>query len=58
MEELEKVKYEVAKAKYAEKVCVKYLGIDRSKCEKVFEKLWANMKAAGSTSARRSRPAS
>ncbi|MEM0067648.1 MAG: hypothetical protein QW632_04400 [Ignisphaera sp.] len=37
---------ELAKAKYAAKVC-NYLGItDRTKCEKVFEKLYANMKAA------------
>ena len=36
---------EFAKAKYASKVCG-YLGVDRSKCERVFEKLYANMKAA------------
>jgi hypothetical protein len=35
----------IAKSKYASKVCG-YLGVDRSKCEKVFEKLFANMKAA------------
>ncbi|MEM1820362.1 MAG: hypothetical protein QXU64_02090 [Thermofilaceae archaeon] len=34
-----------AKDKYARKVCG-YLGIDKSKCEKVFEKLYENMKAA------------
>ena len=36
---------EIAKAKYAAKVCG-HLGVDRSKCEKVFEKLYSNMKAA------------
>jgi hypothetical protein len=36
---------EIAKAKYASKVCG-YLGLDKSKCEKVFEKLYENMKAA------------
>ncbi|MEM4977074.1 MAG: hypothetical protein QXT64_07115 [Desulfurococcaceae archaeon] len=36
---------EIAKAKYATKVC-NYLGIDKSKCERVFDKLYANMKAA------------
>lgn len=36
---------EIAKAKYAIKVC-SYLGVDRAKCERVFEKLYANMKAA------------
>jgi hypothetical protein len=36
---------EIAKAKYAAKVCG-YLGVDKSKCERVFEKLYANMKAA------------
>jgi len=35
---------EVAKSKYAQKVC-SYLGVDKSKCEKVFDKLYANMKA-------------
>ena len=34
----------LAKAKYAAKVCG-YLGVDRGKCEKVFEKLYSNMKA-------------
>jgi hypothetical protein len=35
----------LAKSKYASKVCG-YLGVDRSKCEKVFDKLYTNMKAA------------
>ncbi len=35
----------VAKAKYAAKVCG-YLGVDKSKCEKVFDKLYTNMRAA------------
>jgi roadblock/LC7 domain-containing protein len=35
----------LAKSKYASKVCG-YLGVDKSKCEKVFDKLFANMKAA------------
>jgi len=35
----------LAKSKYASKVCG-YLGVDRSKCEKVFDKLFANMKSA------------
>jgi hypothetical protein len=35
----------LAKSKYASKVCG-YLGVDKSKCEKIFEKLFANMKAA------------
>jgi hypothetical protein len=35
----------IAKSKYASKVCG-YLGVDKSKCEKVFDKLFANMKAA------------
>ncbi|MCR6691567.1 MAG: hypothetical protein MRT15_04185 [archaeon YNP-LCB-003-016] len=36
---------EIAKAKYAAKVCG-YLGVPHEKCEKVFEKLFNNMKAA------------
>ncbi len=36
---------DIAKAKYAAKVCG-YLGVDKKKCEKVFEKLYSNMKAA------------
>ena len=36
---------DVAKAKYAAKVCG-YLGLDTSKCEKVFDKLYDNMKKA------------
>jgi hypothetical protein len=35
---------EVAKSKYASKVCG-YLGVDKSKCERVFDKLYTNMKA-------------
>ncbi|MEM2196344.1 MAG: hypothetical protein QW290_04635 [Sulfolobales archaeon] len=35
----------LAKAKYAAKVCG-YLGVDKSKCERVFDKLYANMRAA------------
>jgi len=34
----------LAKAKYAAKVCG-YLGVDKSKCEKMFEKLFTNMKS-------------
>jgi hypothetical protein len=30
---------EVAKSKYASKVCG-YLGVDKSKCERVFDKLY------------------
>lgn len=37
---------DVAKAKYAQKVCVNYLGVRKEACERVFEKLFANMKAA------------
>jgi len=36
---------DIAKAKYSAKVCG-YLGVDKSKCERVFEKLFSNMKAA------------
>jgi hypothetical protein len=36
---------DIAKAKYAAKVCG-YLGLDKAKCEKLFEKLYANMKSA------------
>jgi len=36
---------EIAKSKYATKVCG-YLGVDRSKCERVFDKLYENMKRA------------
>jgi hypothetical protein len=36
---------EIAKAKYAGKVCG-YLNIDARKCEKLFDKLYNNMKAA------------
>jgi len=36
---------EIAKAKYAEKVCG-YLDVDKGKCERVFEKLYDNMKKA------------
>lgn len=36
---------ELAKAKYAAKVCG-YLGVERTKCERVFEKLYSNMKSA------------
>lgn len=36
---------DVAKKKYASKVCG-YLGVDPSKCERIFEKLYTNMKAA------------
>jgi hypothetical protein len=36
---------EIAKAKYAAKVCG-YLGLDKAKCERLFEKLYANMRAA------------
>ena len=35
---------EVAKAKYAAKVCG-YLGVSEEKCKKVFDKLYRNMKA-------------
>lgn len=35
----------IARAKYAAKVCG-YLGIDKRKCEKVFDKLYDNMRAA------------
>lgn len=35
---------EIAKEKYATKLSA-YLGVDKSKCEKVFEKLYANWKA-------------
>lgn len=35
---------EIARAKYAAKVCG-YLGVDTRACERVFEKLYANMKA-------------
>lgn len=35
----------LARSKYASKVCG-YLGIDKSKCEKVFDKLFENMRAA------------
>lgn len=35
----------LAKSKYASKVCT-YLGVDKSKCEKVFDKLFENMKLA------------
>jgi hypothetical protein len=34
----------LAKSKYASKVCG-YLGVETAKCEKVFEKLYSNMKA-------------
>jgi len=34
----------IAKSKYASKVCG-YLGVDKTKCEKMFDKLFANMKA-------------
>jgi len=34
----------IAKAKYASKVCG-YLGVDKKKCEKMFEKLYSNMKS-------------
>jgi hypothetical protein len=36
---------EVAKKKYAAKVCG-YLGVDTTKCERVFDKLYENMKRA------------
>lgn len=36
---------DIAKAKYSAKVCG-YLGVDKSKCERVFEKLFSNMKVA------------
>ena len=36
---------DIAKAKYAAKVCG-YLGVDTDKCEKVFDKLYENMKKA------------
>jgi hypothetical protein len=35
---------ELAKAKYAAKVCG-YLGVDKKACEKLFEKLFTNMKS-------------
>ncbi|MEM1522288.1 MAG: hypothetical protein QXG48_02835 [Thermofilaceae archaeon] len=38
-------KVSLARRKYAEKVCT-YLGVDKSKCERMFEKLYANMRAA------------
>ncbi len=34
----------LAKSKYASKVCG-YLGIEKAKCEVVFEKLYKNMKS-------------
>jgi hypothetical protein len=34
----------LAKAKYASKVCG-YLGVDKAACEKMFEKLFTNMKS-------------
>jgi len=36
---------EAAKAKYSHKVCVNFLGINASGCEKAFDTLLANMKA-------------
>lgn len=39
----ETAKIALAKSKYAAKVCG-YLGVDTKKCEKVFEKLYTNMK--------------
>jgi len=36
----------MAKGKYAGKVCETYLGIPKEHCERLFEKLFANMKAA------------
>jgi len=38
-------KQEIAKSKYAQKVCVDYLGIDAEYCERLFDKLIENMKA-------------
>jgi len=37
------LRYEIAKRKYASKVCG-YLGVPVEKCEKVFEKLYRRMK--------------
>ena len=42
----ELTKKEYAKNKYAKKVCEGYLGVDKAKCERVFDKLFENMKAA------------
>jgi hypothetical protein len=39
-------KVAAAKAKYAKKVCEGYLGVSKTACERVFDKLYANMKAA------------
>lgn len=36
---------EMAKKKYARKVCKNYLGISETGCEKAFEKLFDNMKS-------------
>jgi len=36
---------EIAKAKYASKVCG-YLGVSEEKCRKLFDKLYDNMKKA------------
>ncbi len=40
----EKTKKDIAKDKYATKVCG-YLGLDKKKCEALFDKLYENMKA-------------
>jgi len=34
----------IAKAKYAAKVCVGYLGVSPEACNRLFEKLYKNMK--------------
>jgi len=39
-------KKDIARKKYAKKVCKDYLGISESYCEKAFDKLYENMKAA------------
>jgi len=36
----------LAKGKYSGKVCETYLGIPKEHCERLFEKLYTNMKAA------------
>jgi len=37
---------DVAKKKYSKKVCELYLGIGTGGCDRAFEKLYTNMKAA------------